>query len=146
MCMEHKRTISTTIVRTVLTLWTPLKSSSLSLLSSLLVCESPSVCGCFNHLKAPLVFSGNDDGTLVVWDLRENVAMHTTPPGTTKTGLIPRLPTFSTGMGHIHMYILCIGEVSFHSCIISEKQSPFSHSHTSPHHYFFTTSHISHTH
>lgn len=37
---------------------------------------------------------------MVVWDLREPVAMHTRPPGATHTSqdLIPRFPTFSTGM------------------------------------------------
>ena len=39
---------------------------------------------------------------MVLWDLREPVALHTRPPGTTPTseGLVPRPSTFSTGMRH----------------------------------------------
>ena len=68
------------------------------------------MCGCFSHHKATLVFSGNEDGSVVLWDLREPVAMHTRPPGATPTsqGLIPRSPTFSTGMRSTDDYSLVL--------------------------------------
>ena len=96
-----------------------LTPSLLLLPPSLLLCESTPVCGCFSNHRITLVFSGNvsllltpvwggltpnlsvqEDGSVVVWDLREPVAMHTRPPGATHTsqGLIPRFPTFNTGM------------------------------------------------
>lgn len=42
----------------------------------LLVCESEVKCCCFSPGKATLVFAGTTDGSVVVWDLREDSNMH----------------------------------------------------------------------
>jgi hypothetical protein len=64
-----------------------------------LVSQSPSVCSSFGPIRTPLVFCGTEDGCVLLWDLRETVAMHTRPPGVatpTSHTHIPRPPTFST--------------------------------------------------
>ena len=68
---------------------------------SYLVSQSPSVCSSFGPIRTPLVFCGTEDGCVLLWDLRETVAMHTRPPGVatpTSHTHIPRPPTFSTGV------------------------------------------------
>ena len=72
-----------------------------------LTCQSPVKCCCFSPHKASLAFAGGEDGSVVLWDLREPLAMHK-PLGTTEEkgggggegesgGLVWRVPTFSTG-------------------------------------------------
>ena len=84
-------------------------SLSLSLMHfRVLSCESCPSCCCFSPQKSSLAFAGNEDGSLVLWDLREPLSMHrpsqlTTPlsPRThgtsTVTEALARVPTFSTG-------------------------------------------------
>ncbi|XP_053324428.1 cytoplasmic dynein 2 intermediate chain 1 [Spea bombifrons] len=43
-----------------------------------LVCESEVKCCCFSPGKAALVFAGTADGSVMIWDLREDVSMHRT--------------------------------------------------------------------
>lgn len=54
----------------------------------------PSCC-CFSPHKASLVFAGTDDGSVVLWDLREPVSMHVRDQMTMYTWT-PRVPTFTT--------------------------------------------------
>ncbi|XP_069504090.1 cytoplasmic dynein 2 intermediate chain 1 isoform X2 [Ambystoma mexicanum] len=42
----------------------------------LLLCDSEIKCCCFSPGKATLVFAGTMDGSVVVWDLREDSSMH----------------------------------------------------------------------
>ncbi|XP_035744296.1 WD repeat-containing protein 60 [Egretta garzetta] len=60
-----------------------------------LTCDSEVVCCCFSPHKTTLVFAGTIDGSLLVWDLREDSRMHphVTISGTDWTF---RVPTFST--------------------------------------------------
>ncbi|XP_063777991.1 cytoplasmic dynein 2 intermediate chain 1 isoform X2 [Pseudophryne corroboree] len=44
----------------------------------ILICESEVKCCCFSPSKASLVFAGTADGSVVVWDLREDFSMHQT--------------------------------------------------------------------
>ncbi|XP_072268713.1 cytoplasmic dynein 2 intermediate chain 1 isoform X2 [Pyxicephalus adspersus] len=44
----------------------------------ILMCESEVKCCCFSPGKASLVFAGTVDGSVLVWDLREDVSMHQT--------------------------------------------------------------------
>ncbi|XP_063308729.1 cytoplasmic dynein 2 intermediate chain 1 isoform X1 [Pelobates fuscus] len=41
-----------------------------------LICESKVECCCFGPGKVPLVFAGTKDGSVLVWDLREDTSMH----------------------------------------------------------------------
>ncbi|XP_043365571.1 cytoplasmic dynein 2 intermediate chain 1 isoform X4 [Dermochelys coriacea] len=52
-------------------------------------------CCCFSPSKATLVFAGTMDGSLVVWDLREDARMHHCMK-LNETDWIFRAPTFST--------------------------------------------------
>ncbi|XP_053569806.1 cytoplasmic dynein 2 intermediate chain 1 [Bombina bombina] len=45
---------------------------------NILFCESQVKCCCFSPSKASLVFAGTADGSVVVWDLREDFSMHQT--------------------------------------------------------------------
>uniref|UniRef100_A0A8B9EKR6 WD repeat domain 60 n=1 Tax=Anser cygnoides TaxID=8845 RepID=A0A8B9EKR6_ANSCY len=60
-----------------------------------LICDSEMLCCCFSPSKTTLVFAGTTDGSLLVWDLREDSRMH---PRMTfgETDWTFRLPTFST--------------------------------------------------
>ncbi|XP_030405976.1 WD repeat-containing protein 60 isoform X3 [Gopherus evgoodei] len=60
-----------------------------------LVCEAEVSCCCFSPSKATLVFAGTMDGSLVVWDLREDSRMHHCVK-LNETDWIFRSPTFST--------------------------------------------------
>ncbi|XP_074982083.1 cytoplasmic dynein 2 intermediate chain 1 isoform X5 [Caretta caretta] len=60
-----------------------------------LVCEAEVSCCCFSPSKATLVFAGTMDGSLVVWDLREDSRMHHCIK-LNETDWIFRAPTFST--------------------------------------------------
>nr|XP_032662227.1 WD repeat-containing protein 60 isoform X3 [Chelonoidis abingdonii] len=60
-----------------------------------LVCEAEVSCCCFSPSKATLVFAGTMDGSLVVWDLREDSRMHHCVK-LNGTDWIFRSPTFST--------------------------------------------------
>nr|XP_006111967.1 WD repeat-containing protein 60 isoform X1 [Pelodiscus sinensis] len=60
-----------------------------------LVCEAEVTCCCFSPSKATLVFAGTMDGSLVVWDLREDSRMHLCMK-LNETDWIFRAPTFST--------------------------------------------------
>ncbi|XP_009575873.1 PREDICTED: WD repeat-containing protein 60, partial [Fulmarus glacialis] len=60
-----------------------------------LTCDSEVVCCCFSPNKTTLVFAGTIDGSLLVWDLREDSRMH--PHMTiSETDWTFRVPTFST--------------------------------------------------
>ncbi|XP_009474268.1 PREDICTED: WD repeat-containing protein 60 [Nipponia nippon] len=60
-----------------------------------LTCDSEVVCCCFSPNKTTLVFAGTIDGSLLVWDLREDSRMH--PHMTiSDTDWTFRVPTFST--------------------------------------------------
>ncbi|XP_042745029.1 cytoplasmic dynein 2 intermediate chain 1 isoform X1 [Lagopus leucura] len=60
-----------------------------------LICDSEVLCCCFSPSKTTLVFAGTVDGSLLVWDLREDTRMH---PHITfsETDWTFRVPTFST--------------------------------------------------
>ncbi|KAM7072505.1 cytoplasmic dynein 2 intermediate chain 1 [Acridotheres tristis] len=60
-----------------------------------LICDSEVVCCCFSPSKATLVFAGTVDGSLLVWDLREDSRMHPCMM-ITETEWTFRVPTFST--------------------------------------------------
>ncbi|XP_077347262.1 cytoplasmic dynein 2 intermediate chain 1 isoform X2 [Lithobates pipiens] len=45
---------------------------------NILMCESEVKCCCFSPGKASLVFAGTVDGSVLVWDLREDFSMHQT--------------------------------------------------------------------
>lgn len=53
-------------------------------------------CCCFSPSRTTLVFAGTIDGSLLVWDLREDSRIH---PHMTfgETDWTFRVPTFSTG-------------------------------------------------
>ncbi|XP_026536720.1 WD repeat-containing protein 60 [Notechis scutatus] len=61
----------------------------------LLLCESQVTCCCFSPYKATLVFAGTVDGSVLVWDLRENSRMHQCVK-VNETDWTFRSPTFST--------------------------------------------------
>ncbi|XP_072859003.2 cytoplasmic dynein 2 intermediate chain 1 isoform X3 [Pogona vitticeps] len=61
----------------------------------LLSCESQVTCCCFSPSKAILVFAGTIDGSVLVWDLREDSKMHHSLK-VNETEWIFRSPTFST--------------------------------------------------
>ncbi|KAM6422462.1 cytoplasmic dynein 2 intermediate chain 1 [Rhynochetos jubatus] len=60
-----------------------------------LICDSEVICCCFSPTKTTLVFAGTVDGSLLVWDLREDSRMH---PHVmlSETDWTFRVPTFST--------------------------------------------------
>ncbi|XP_041346025.1 cytoplasmic dynein 2 intermediate chain 1 [Pyrgilauda ruficollis] len=60
-----------------------------------LICDSEVICCCFSPSKATLVFAGTVDGSLLVWDLREDSRMHPCMM-ITETEWTFRVPTFST--------------------------------------------------
>uniref|UniRef100_A0A7M4EFS0 Dynein 2 intermediate chain 1 n=1 Tax=Crocodylus porosus TaxID=8502 RepID=A0A7M4EFS0_CROPO len=60
-----------------------------------LVCDSEVICCCFSPNKATLVFAGTVDGSLLVWDLREDSRLHHCMKFS-ETDWIFRAPTFST--------------------------------------------------
>ncbi|XP_019363707.1 PREDICTED: WD repeat-containing protein 60 isoform X2 [Gavialis gangeticus] len=60
-----------------------------------LVCDSEVICCCFSPNKATLVFAGTVDGSLLVWDLREDSRLHHCMKFN-ETDWIFRAPTFST--------------------------------------------------
>ncbi|KAL9868500.1 cytoplasmic dynein 2 intermediate chain 1 [Geothlypis trichas] len=60
-----------------------------------LICDSEVMCCCFSPSKATLVFAGTADGSLLVWDLREDSRMHPCMM-VTETEWTFRVPTFST--------------------------------------------------
>ncbi|XP_061442948.1 cytoplasmic dynein 2 intermediate chain 1 [Rhineura floridana] len=61
----------------------------------LLLCESQVTCCCFSPSKATLVFAGTIDGSVLVWDLREDSRMHHCMK-VNETDWTFRSPTFST--------------------------------------------------
>nr|XP_060638550.1 cytoplasmic dynein 2 intermediate chain 1 isoform X1 [Anolis sagrei ordinatus] len=61
----------------------------------LLFCESQVTCCCFSPSKAILVFAGTVDGSVLVWDLREDSRMHFSMK-VNETNWTFRSPTFST--------------------------------------------------
>ncbi|KAM6314938.1 cytoplasmic dynein 2 intermediate chain 1 [Aegotheles albertisi] len=60
-----------------------------------LICDSEVICCCFSPNKATLVFAGTIDGSLLVWDLREDSRMHHHMM-ISETDWTFRVPTFST--------------------------------------------------
>uniref|UniRef100_A0A670J5X0 Dynein 2 intermediate chain 1 n=1 Tax=Podarcis muralis TaxID=64176 RepID=A0A670J5X0_PODMU len=61
----------------------------------LLFCESQVTCCCFSPSKATLVFAGTIDGSVLVWDLREDSRLHHCMK-VNETDWTFRSPTFST--------------------------------------------------
>ncbi|XP_070585524.1 cytoplasmic dynein 2 intermediate chain 1 isoform X2 [Erythrolamprus reginae] len=61
----------------------------------LLLCESQVTSCCFSPCKATLVFAGTVDGSVLVWDLREDSRMHQCVK-VNETDWMFRSPTFST--------------------------------------------------
>ncbi|XP_042332248.1 LOW QUALITY PROTEIN: cytoplasmic dynein 2 intermediate chain 1 [Sceloporus undulatus] len=61
----------------------------------LLFCESQVTCCCFSPSKAILAFAGTVDGSVLVWDLREDSRMHHSIK-VNETNWTFRSPTFST--------------------------------------------------
>ncbi|XP_053115144.1 cytoplasmic dynein 2 intermediate chain 1 isoform X2 [Hemicordylus capensis] len=61
----------------------------------ILFCESQVTCCCFSPIKATLVFAGTADGSVLVWDLREDSRMHHCMK-VNETDWTFRSPTFST--------------------------------------------------
>ncbi|XP_029444375.1 WD repeat-containing protein 60 [Rhinatrema bivittatum] len=66
-----------------------------SIPQKILVCDAQITCCCFSPGKATLVFAGTMDGSVVMWDLRENSSMHHCKK-IINTDWIFRSPTFST--------------------------------------------------
>ncbi|XP_042657977.1 cytoplasmic dynein 2 intermediate chain 1 isoform X2 [Tyto alba] len=60
-----------------------------------LICDSEVICCCFSPNKTTLVFAGTTDGSLLVWDLREDSRMHPHMM-ISETDWTFRVPTFST--------------------------------------------------
>ncbi|XP_075275865.1 cytoplasmic dynein 2 intermediate chain 1 [Opisthocomus hoazin] len=60
-----------------------------------LICDSEVICCCSSPNKTPLVFGGTVDGSLLVWDLREDSRMHPHMM-INETDWTFRVPTFST--------------------------------------------------
>ncbi|KAM7037576.1 cytoplasmic dynein 2 intermediate chain 1 [Passerculus sandwichensis] len=60
-----------------------------------LICDSEVMCCCFSPSKATLVFAGTADGSLLVWNLREDSRMHPCMM-ISETEWTFRVPTFST--------------------------------------------------
>ncbi|KAM9232738.1 cytoplasmic dynein 2 intermediate chain 1 [Leptosomus discolor] len=60
-----------------------------------LICDSEVICCCFSPNKTTLVFAGTVDGSLLVWDLREDARMHPHMM-ISDTDWTFRVPTFST--------------------------------------------------
>ncbi|XP_065920672.1 cytoplasmic dynein 2 intermediate chain 1-like isoform X2 [Dysidea avara] len=77
---------------------------------NVLISEPHPSCCCFSPLKASLVFAGSDDGSVVLWDLREPVSMHTHQviQQSAKYSWTPRVPTFITaGLSSYHSVPIC---------------------------------------
>ncbi|XP_074430245.1 cytoplasmic dynein 2 intermediate chain 1 [Larus michahellis] len=60
-----------------------------------LICDSEVICCCFSPNKTTLVFAGTVDGSLLMWDLREDSRMHRHMV-ISETDWTFRVPTFST--------------------------------------------------
>ncbi|XP_014800355.1 PREDICTED: WD repeat-containing protein 60 [Calidris pugnax] len=60
-----------------------------------LICDSEVICCCLSPNKTTLVFAGTVDGSLLVWDLREDSRMHLHMM-ISETDWTFRVPTFST--------------------------------------------------
>ncbi|XP_009871250.1 PREDICTED: WD repeat-containing protein 60, partial [Apaloderma vittatum] len=60
-----------------------------------LMCDSEVICCCFSPNKTTLVFAGTIDGSLLLWDLREDSRMHPHMM-INETDWTFRVPTFST--------------------------------------------------
>ncbi|KFP93212.1 WD repeat-containing protein 60, partial [Haliaeetus albicilla] len=60
-----------------------------------LICDSEVICCCFSPNKTTLVFAGTIDGSLLVWDLREDSRMHPHMV-ISEIDWTFRVPTFST--------------------------------------------------
>ncbi|XP_008934390.1 PREDICTED: WD repeat-containing protein 60, partial [Merops nubicus] len=60
-----------------------------------LICDSEVTCCCFSPNKTTLVFAGTIDGSVLVWDLREDSRMHLHMM-MSETDWTFRVPTFST--------------------------------------------------
>ncbi|KAM6375735.1 cytoplasmic dynein 2 intermediate chain 1 [Alca torda] len=60
-----------------------------------LICDSEVICCCFSPNKTTLVFAGTVDGSLLMWDLREDSRMHR-HIRIGETDWTFRVPTFST--------------------------------------------------
>ncbi|CAB3993044.1 WD repeat-containing 60-like [Paramuricea clavata] len=61
----------------------------------ILYCESSPKSCCFSSVKSSLVFAGLEDGSVVVWDVRESSSLHSTINNKDNQWVVRR-PTFST--------------------------------------------------
>ncbi|XP_062981942.1 cytoplasmic dynein 2 intermediate chain 1 isoform X2 [Elgaria multicarinata webbii] len=75
----------------------------------LLFCESQVTCCCFSPSKATLVFAGTVDGSVLVWDLREDSRMHHGMK-VNEADWTFRSPTFSTEMLGLSFQIASMDE------------------------------------
>ncbi|XP_062519649.1 cytoplasmic dynein 2 intermediate chain 1-like isoform X2 [Corticium candelabrum] len=66
-----------------------------SMPDKVLTCQSLTTCSCFSPNKASLAFGGTEDGSVVVWDLRESIVMHRTYQLGDREWIV-RSPTYST--------------------------------------------------
>ncbi|XP_066483668.1 cytoplasmic dynein 2 intermediate chain 1 [Tiliqua scincoides] len=78
--------------RYIISVWNVWQPSSPQ---KILFCESQVTCCCFSPSKATLVFAGTVDGSVLVWDLREDSRMHHCIK-INETDWTFRSPTFST--------------------------------------------------
>ncbi len=67
-----------------------------------LLAHSATICCCLSPLKSTLAFAGCEDGSVVLWDLREPVSLH--EPLNPETRFMGRFPTFCTGEGLVDVH------------------------------------------
>jgi hypothetical protein len=77
-----------------------------------LSCQSLTLCSCFSPNKASLAFGGTEDGSVVVWDLRESVGMHRVHKLGDREWII-RSPTYSTGCNLGSPFYVCLNVCLF---------------------------------
>eukprot|EP00118_Oscarella_pearsei_P012676 m.95335 g.95335 ORF g.95335 m.95335 type:complete len:994 (+) comp36846_c0_seq5:51-3032(+) len=93
-----------------------------------LVCESLPLCCCFGPSKGSLAFAGTDDGSVVVWDLRESVSMHKVRQ-VGDIDWILRVPTYSSAgalsTDNHHSPICSVASIVSQQGDSEDKQSSF---------------------
>ncbi|XP_010005347.1 PREDICTED: WD repeat-containing protein 60 [Chaetura pelagica] len=90
--LPKKATVGLLNRKSIICVWNIWQPSSPQ---KVLICDSEVVCCCFSPSKATLVFAGTIDGSLLMWDLREEVRMHPHMM-ISETDWTFRVPTFST--------------------------------------------------
>ncbi|KAM8967161.1 cytoplasmic dynein 2 intermediate chain 1 [Pelodytes ibericus] len=89
-CRSHEPTpLANKCIMCLWNVWEP------STPQKVLTCESQVTCCCFSPGKVSLVFAGTADGSVVVWDLREDISLHHTVT-LADTSWTFRSATFST--------------------------------------------------